>query len=186
MKQWVALAVLAASAGGLGQAIHGRDGIALPPPPTADKIPVVDDYFGIKITDNYRWLEDAKSPETRDFIEEENSYTNHYMQQARIRPQIQDDLDALENVSQWSLPIERNGSYFFRKRIAGEGQMSIYVRHGWTGKDERLIDPAQLSRDPNMSVTLADVSRDGSMIAYGVRSGGADETVMHFLSLIHI
>ncbi|MFZ0392209.1 MAG: prolyl oligopeptidase family serine peptidase [Terracidiphilus sp.] len=183
MKQWVALAVLAASAGGLGQAIHGRDGIALPPPPTADKIPVVDDYFGIKITDNYRWLEDAKSPETRDFIEEENSYTNHYMQQARIRPQIQDDLDALENVSQWSLPIERNGSYFFRKRIAGEGQMSIYVRHGWTGKDERLIDPAQLSRDPNMSVTLADVSRDGSMIAYGVRSGGADETVMHFFNV---
>ena len=178
MRRWVALAVLAASAGALGQAIRGRDGITLPAPPDVNKIPVTDDYFGTKLTDDYRWLEDANSPQTREFIEEENSYTNQYMQQAKVRPQIQDDLDALENVSQWSLPIERNGSYYFRKRIAGEGQMSIYARHGWTGKDERLIDPAQLSRDPNMSITLADVSRDGSMIAYGVRSGGADETTI--------
>jgi hypothetical protein len=37
---------------------------------------------------------------------------------------------------------------------AGEQQFSIYVRHGWTGKDERLIDPATLSRDPNTSVSL--------------------------------
>ena len=167
----------------LGQAIHGRDGITLPPPPAVDKVPVTDDYFGTKITDDYRWLEDAKSPETRNFIDEQNAYTNHYMQQAKIRPQIEDDLDGLENVSRWSLPIERNGSYFFRKRLAGEDQMSIYVRRGWTAKDERLIDPARLSRDPNMSVTLADVSRDGSLIAYGVRSGGADETAIHIFNV---
>ncbi len=184
MRQWVAWAVVGCcSAAAVGQAMHGRDGIALPEPPAANKIAVADNYFGTKITDDYRWLEDSHSEETRAFIEAENSYTNHYIQQAKIRPQILDDLDALENVSRWSLPVERNGSYFFRKRIAGENQLSIYVRHGWTGKDERLIDPAQLSRDPNMSVTLSDVSRDGSMIAYGVRSGGADETVIHVFDL---
>ena len=183
MMRWVALAALAAGAVAMGQAVHGGDGITLPPPPEAAKQPVTDDYFGTKITDNYRWLEDAKSAQTRGYIEEENAYTNEYFQQAKIRPQVQDDLGALENVSLWSLPVERNGSYYFRKRIAGEEQMSIYVRHGWTGKDERLIDPAQLSRDPNMSVTLADVSRDGSMIAYGVRSGGADETAIHIFDV---
>ena len=44
-----------------GQTIHGRDGITLPPPPAVDAIPVTDDYFGTKIVDSYRWLEDAKS-----------------------------------------------------------------------------------------------------------------------------
>lgn len=179
MRRWVALAIVAASAVAVGQAIHGRDGIALPPPPEVNKVPVTDDYSGTKITDDYRWLEDARSPETREFIQEENAYTNRYMQQAKIRGEIQDDLDGLENVSRWSMPRERNGNYYFLKRVAGEGQMSIYERQGWTGKDERLIDPAQLSRDPNMSVTLSDVSRDGSLIAYGVRSGGADETTIH-------
>ncbi|HWE87678.1 MAG TPA: prolyl oligopeptidase family serine peptidase [Terracidiphilus sp.] len=183
MRAWVALVLVAASAAAVGQAVRGRDGITLPSPPVATKTPVTDDYFGTKITDDYRWLEDAKSPETRAFIDEENSNTNRYMQQAKIRPQLLDDLDGLENVSRWSLPVERNGSYFFRKRIAGEGQQSIYVRRGWTGKDERLIDPAQLGRDPNTSVTLADVSRDGNLIAYGVRSGGADETVIHIFDV---
>ena len=40
-----------------------------------------------------------------------------------------------------------------KRRLAGEGQSSIYVRHGWTGKDERLIDPAVFSRDPNTRLT---------------------------------
>ena len=112
------------------QEIHGREGILLPPPPAVESIPVVDDYFGTKITDNYRWLEDGKSPETRDFIAAQNAYTARYMKQARIRPQILDDLDDLEHVSRWSLPIERGGNYYFEKRLAGEEQASIYIRRG--------------------------------------------------------
>jgi len=72
----------------VAQTIHGREGITLPPPPAVEAIPVVDDYFGTKISDSYRWLEDAKSPETRAFIDAQNAYTAQYMQQARIRPQV--------------------------------------------------------------------------------------------------
>jgi prolyl oligopeptidase len=165
------------------QEIHGREGILLPPPPAVESIPVVDDYFGTKITDNYRWLEDGKSPETRDFIAAQNAYTARYMKQARIRPQILDDLDDLEHVSRWSLPIERGGNYYFEKRLAGEEQASIYIRRGWTGKDERLVDPAALSRDPNLSVGLAGVSRDGTLLAYRVLQGGQDETAIRVFSV---
>ncbi len=169
---------------GLAQTIHGRGGITLPPPPPAAEIkPVVDNYFGIKITDNYRWLEDRKSLEAQAFIDAENAYTDHYLKQARIRPQLLDNLDGLERVSRWSLPMERGGSYFFSKRLAGEDQASIYVRRGWTAKDERLVDPAALSRDPNTSVSLADVSRDGSLVAYRLRQGGADETSIRVLNV---
>jgi prolyl oligopeptidase len=164
--------------GALAQTIRGRDGIALPAPPAVEKVPVTDDYFGTKITDDYRWLEDAKSSQTRAFIDTENAYTARYMKQARIRPQVEEDLDALEHVSSWSVPLERGGNLFFEKRLAGEDQRSIYVRQGWTGKDERLIDPAVLSRDPNTSVDLVDVSRDGGKIVYMVRQGGADESTV--------
>jgi prolyl oligopeptidase len=191
MRRSLQLVIALWAAGGIGvsaQAIHGREGILLPPPPAAEAIPVADDYFGAKVTDNYRWLEDAKSLETRDFIDAQNAYTEHYLKQARIRPQLLDDLDELEHVSQWSLPIERGGNEFFEKRLAGEEQASIYVRRGWTspaipGKDERLIDPAALSRDPDTSVSLADVSRDGTLVAYRIRQGGADETVIHLFNV---
>src|ERR1017187_1003062 len=163
----------------LAQSIQGRDGIKLPPPPAVDAIEVTDNYFGTKINDKYRWLEDSKSPETRAYIDAQNTYTARYMKQARIRPQVEDDLDELERVSRWTMPMERNGVYFFQERLAGEEQASIYVRRGWAGKDERLIDPAKLSKDPNTSVALEDVSRDGALLAYELRQGGVDEASVH-------
>ena len=116
----VILAITAANLA--GQTIHGREGISLPAPPAVDTDPVTDDYFGTKIVDNYRWLEDAKSPETRAFIDAENAYTGRYLKQASIRSQAVDDLTDLENVSAASAPWQRGESYFFRKRLAGEQQ----------------------------------------------------------------
>ena len=185
---WGLVLLMAAGTGAAAQAIHGREGISLPLPPAVEAAPVADDYFGTKIPDSYRWLEDARSPETRAFIDAQNAYTARYLKQARIRSQVADDLDELENVSEWRFPIERAGSYFFRKRLAGEQQFSIFVRRGWTGpggtaKDERLIDPAQMGRDPNTSVRLEDVSRDGTLLAYAVQQGGADETSIHVFNV---
>ncbi|MGA8730771.1 MAG: S9 family peptidase, partial [Terracidiphilus sp.] len=174
---------LGVEAGAVAQAVHGRGGITLPAPPPAEATPVLDNYFDTRIPDSYRWLEDAKSEETRAFIDAENAYTTHYMEQARIRPQVIDGLESLEQVSSWSLPIQRAGNYYFEKRLGGEGQASIYIRRGWTAKDERLIDPAVLSRDSNTSVELLDVSRDGTLIAYGVRQGGADESTVRVFNV---
>ena len=161
----------------LAQSIRTGDGFLLGPPPPVETHPV---------TDNYRWLEDAKSPETRAFIDDENAYTARYLKSLRIRPDAVDDLTALEAVTHWTMPIQRGNDYYFMKRLSDEGQASIYVRHGWTGKDERLLDPAVLSRDPNTSIELADVSRDGSLIAYHVRqSGNERQGTCAFLEQLH-
>lgn len=167
----------------LAQSIRTGDGLPLGAPPDVEAHPVTDSYFGIKIVDSYRWLEDAKSPETRAFIDEENAYTARYLKSLRIRPDAVDDLTALEAVSHWTLPIQRGDNYYFMKRLSDEGQASIYIRRGWNGRDERLLDPAVLSRDPNTSLELADVSRDGSLLAYQVRQGGADETTIRVYDL---
>lgn len=171
-----------------GQTIHGRDGITLPPPPPVDSVPVTDNYFGTKVVDNYRWLEDQQSNQTRAFIDAENAYTSRYLKQARIRPQVVDDLQDLEDVSAAGMPMQRGDLYFFRKRLTGEQQYSIYVRQGWAApgaaaKDKRLVDPAALSKDPNLSVRIDDVSRDGKLLAYAVQSGGADETSIRILNV---
>lgn len=165
------------------QSIHTGDGFPFPAPPPADTNPVLDNYNGTKIPDSYRWLEDAKSPETRAFIDAQNAYTAHYLKLAHIRSQAVDDLGALEQVSHWTMPMQRGDNYYFMKRLSDEGQSSIYMRRGWTGKDERLLDPAVISRDPNTSLELADVSRDGSLLAYLVRQGGADETTVRVYNL---
>src|ERR1019366_5505257 len=141
--------------------------------------PVTENIHGTTITDPYRWLEDAKSPETRAWISEQMKYTGQYLSQVKIRPQIVDELTKLERVESYSIPMERGGNYFFKKRLAEENQGSIYLRRGLHGEDERLIDATKLSADQNTSVQINDISKDGKLLVYGIRSGGADEETVH-------
>ena len=165
------------------QTIHGADGITLPPPPVAAAQPVTDDYSGIKIVDDYRWLEDAQSPATRAWITKENEYTQQYLSRVSIRPEIVQRLTQLQRIDVYSAPSLRNDKYFFAKRLADENQPSIYVRNGWKGQDERLVDATKLSADQNTSVSINDISDDGRLLVYGIRQGGADEESVHFLDV---
>jgi prolyl oligopeptidase len=168
--------------------IHGKAGITLPPPPLAKSSPVTDEYktknsaAHVKVTDNYRWLENATAPDTRAFIKVENAYTQRYLDQVKILPQVRNQMAALLRVDFVGIPERRGNRYFFAKRLATENQASIYVRTGQHGPDERLVDANTLSADQNTSVTMVDLSEDGSLLAYGVRIGGADELEIHFLN----
>ncbi len=166
--------------------IHGGDGIALPAPPETPRHPVTDDYFGTKIVDNYRWLEDASSAATQAYLRAQIAYTNEYLRQAKIRPKIAQDLTGLLYVNQWTIPMQRGDDYFFMRRGAREQQASIYVQHGWPPENmlpklELLVRPSTFSKDPNTSVSLLNVSRDGRLVIFGIRQGGADEEEIHFL-----
>jgi len=180
----VLLSVTAASA-----QVQGRGGITLPNPPVVKTDPVVDEYKSAepgvptKITDPYRWLEDAHSPATRAFITAQNSYTAQYFSQVKMLPAVVDEMTKLLRVDFISTPTRRGNRYFFSKRLADENQASIYMRVGLHGQDEQLIDANKLSSDQNTSVNTLNLSEDGSMMAYGVRVGGADEVEVHFLDV---
>src|SRR5580693_1771944 len=163
--------------------VKGGNGIMLPPPPATEAKPVTETIHGVTLTDPYRWLEDPKSPETRAWIAEQMKYTEEYLSQVKIRPHIIQDLGRLERVESYDIPTERGGRYFFKKRLADENQGSIYVRHGLHGDDIRLIDATKLSADQNTSVQINDISKDGTVLVYGIRSGGADEESVHILEI---
>lgn len=167
----------------IGRVIRGGGGIELPAPPPTEAKPVSETVAGHEIADPYRWLEDAKSPETRAWIASQVKYTDEYLAKVKIRPEIVKRLTELERVESYSTPTERQGRYFFSKRLPDENQPSIYVRNGLRGKEERLVDATKLSADQNTSVGISSISDDGTLLVYGVREGGADETVLHVLGV---
>ena len=182
-------AVVMLSVAANGAAIHGKDGITLPDPPAVKTDPVVDEYKSTdpnvptKVTDPYRWLEDAHSPETRAFIAAQNTYTAEYFSQVKMLPEVVDQMGKLLKTDFVGVPTKRGDRYFFSKRLADENQASIYMRVGLHGADEKLIDGPKLSADQNTSVNTMNLTEDGSMMAYGVRVGGADEVEVHFLDI---
>ena len=163
--------------------IEGGNGVTLPSPPPTEAKPFTETVNGVTITDPYRWLEDPKSPATRDWIAAQMKYTEQYLGQVKIRPEIVKRLTDLVRVETYSIPVEAGERYFFNKRLPEENQASIYVRKGLTGADVRLVDATKLSADQNTSVNIADVSKDGSLLVYGVREGGADEESVHLLDV---
>jgi prolyl oligopeptidase len=169
--------------------IHGRDGITLPNPPAVKTQPAVDEYKSsvpgvpTTMTDPYRWLEDAHSPETRAYITAQNAYTVQYFAQVKMLPSVVEQMGKLLKTDFVSVPTRRGDHYFFSKRLADENQASIYMRVGLHGADEKLIDASTLSADQNTSVNTMNITEDGSMMAYGVRVGGADEVEVHFLDV---
>ena len=158
-----------------GATIAGKNGITLGPQPMTEKHEVTDQVQGHAVADPYRWLEDQKAPATRAWITEQNKYTDAYLAQVKDRSAIAADLSKLEHVDVFSTPAVRGELYFFKKRLAEESQGSIYLRKGFHGVDELLIDAKTMSKDQNTSVTIDDITNAGELLVYGIRQGGADE-----------
>ncbi len=134
---------------------------------------------GIKIEDPYRWLEDGNSRRTQQWIKKQNELTQATISSLPDRELIRQRItDKLTGYDQIWWPYECNGRYFFYKKLAKQDQFSIYMRKGLKGEDEVLINPNNMSSDHTTSVEIWDISKDGSLIAYGLRRGGEDASTI--------
>ncbi len=156
---------------------------ALKKPPETRRDNVREVLHGVELVDSYRWLEDQNSPETRAWIAAQNEYSQPTLRSLPGRQQRMQRLSELLKIDVFRTPRERNGRYFFSKRLAGQELFVIYMRKGLKGEDQVLIDPHPMSPDRTTSVNLQAVSRDGSLLAYGVRQGGEDEIAIKLLDV---
>ncbi|MCG8603630.1 hypothetical protein MJD09_01340, partial [bacterium] len=143
--------------------------------PTTRREAVAEILHGTEIVDYYRWLEDQNSPETREWIDAQNAYTESLLSVFPEREQLKRRLAELMKVDVINMPLARNGRYFFTKRSAEQDLSVIYLREGIGGRDQILIDPHSMSDDLRTSVNISAVSKDGKLLVYGVRQGGEDE-----------
>ncbi len=151
--------------------------------PATPQKPVTDIIHGISITDNYRWLEDQKSAETRAWIAAQQAYTEAYFKPLPGREQVYRRMSQLMRVDSYELPTVRGNRQFFIRHPADKNQNQLCLREGPTGKNDVLVDANLLSSSGPVTVRLLDVSRDGSLLAYGIQEGGQDEITVHFLNI---
>jgi prolyl oligopeptidase len=152
-------------------------------PPLTKADPVTEVVNGVTITDPYRWLEDQNSPATREWLAAQDHYTRAFLDNIPGRDQLRKELSALLKIDSMSSPVARGGRYFFSRRMASEDRYSLCIRHGIEGTDEVLVDPAKVADDPTTSVQFAGIADDGSLVAYGLRRGGEDESEIHLLDV---
>jgi prolyl oligopeptidase len=163
---------------------HLGTGASDPPkPPTTRTDNVKETLHGVDVVDPYRWLEDQESKETREWIDSQNRHTQSLLSALPGREALKTRLTKLLKIESVGMPVERGGRYFYSKRRADQDLSVLYVRKGNTGEEEVLVDPHTMSADKTVSVSLSDVSLDGSLIAFSLRRGGEDEAEVRWMNV---
>jgi len=142
--------------------------------PETKKDDVVDDYFGTKVPDPYRWLEDEKSAETKAWVEDQNRVTFAYLDKIPYREKLKARLTQLFNYPRINAPFHRGDTYFFTKNDGLQNQSVYYIQKGVNGTPEVFLDPNKFSADGTSTLSAFSLSKDGKYLAYGTSQGGSD------------
>jgi len=150
-------------------------------PPLAEKKPVEETLHGVKIVDNYRWLENGQSPETQKWVQEELAYTRSMLDPLPGREQIHKRLTELLSIGSISAPQMAGKYYFYTRREGMQNQPVLYVREGLEGKDRVLVDANQLAADGTIALDWWEPSENGRYVAYGTSPSGSEMSTLHVI-----
>lgn len=151
--------------------------------PVARKGDVVDDYFGTKVPDPYRWLEDTDSRATTRWVQAENRVTFPYLESLPGRDLLESRLTELWNYEKYGTPFKDGGSYFFFKNDGLQNQSVLYRQATLAAEPVVVMDPNGLSDDGTVALTALDVSDDGRYLGYGTAAAGSDWNEFHVREL---
>jgi len=151
--------------------------------PQTRKTDTVDTYFGVKVADPYRWLEDDKSVETADWVKAQNGLTFDYLSKIPFRNKVKERLTKIWNFERYS-PLNKKGKYyFFYKNNGIQNQSVLYVKEGLNGEAKILLDPNLLAEDGTISLGSAKASKDGKFLAYTINKAGSDWSEIHLMDI---
>jgi prolyl oligopeptidase len=136
---------------------------------------------GTVVRDPFRWLEDGNSIETKEWIADQQHRYEEYFATTKdldaVRERVREYLD-VDVVDQ---PARIADQYFYRRRGSGCEQACIYVRDIKSGRERRLVDTS--FRDRFTSVGIHRISFDGTLLAYELKHGGADQLEIHIVDV---
>jgi len=145
---------------------------------------LVENIFGHKVTDNYRWLEDGSKVRVKAWINAQNKLTDQILPK-KLQTEIGKEVKQSYQFPAISMPYSYQGTYFWWERQPGQEQGVLYFRKGLSGKKRILIDPNKLSKAPDHIVSLDYwvPSKSGKLLAYGTSENGNELSVLKVLEV---
>lgn len=153
--------------------------------PKTKTVPVVDEQFGVKVADPYRWLEDdvRVNPAVADWVKAQNEVTDRYLETLPGKDVLAARMKKLYDYERFGLPEKAGGTYFFTKNDGLQNQSVLYARSGLNGKDRMLIDPNAWAKDGATALDSWVPSKNGKLLAYSIQDGGTDWRIIRVLDV---
>ncbi len=162
-----------------------QEGVSALTYPATRVLPLVEEKFGQKVADPYRWLEnDVRTDrEVEDWVAAENRATDSYLATLPGRQILKDRMKALFNYERYSVPRKASSLYFYARNSGLQNQSPLYVREGLGGKARLLIDPNSWAKDGTTALAEWEPSPDGRKLVYAVQDGGSDWRTLHVIDV---
>jgi len=151
--------------------------------PETKKVEQVDDFWGTKVPDPYRWMEDLNAPELAEWVKQQNAVTDQYFSKVGLRGYFSARITELWNYPKVSLPFRVAGRLYYARNTGLQRQSVYYSRTSLGAPAKLVLDPNALSSDGSIAVEGFSPSPDGRYVAYGISEGGADWRTIHVREL---
>lgn len=167
----------ALSAAAQPRASHSTPALTYPQTARGD---VVEEQFGVRVADPYRWLEDdvRNNPAVRDWVTAQNRVSSAFLERLPHRTAFRARMSQLYDYERFSVPQKAGTHYFYTRNDGLQNQSVLYVRDGLSGAARTLIDPNSWSQDGATALGDWEPSKDGRYVAYGIQEGGTDWRVL--------
>lgn len=158
-----------------------------PVPPATPKRPVVDTYYDVRVTDNYRWLEDGSSPEVRQWVAEQNGFTAALMDKLPQRDPILAYLKQRMNAGHTLYHVfqVRNGRLFALRSDPGQaGPKLVIFRSPEDKASERpILDTTTFQPGKVFQVDWYSISPDGKLAGMALSTGGSEDASLYVIDI---
>lgn len=153
--------------------------------PQTRRVDQVDEQFGVKVADPYRWLENdvRTDAEVKAWVDAQVAVTSGYLAALPGRDVFKARMKELYNYERFGLPVKKGGKYFYSRNSGLQNQSVLYVRDTLAGGGRVAIDPNGWSKDGATALAEWVPSEDGSKVLYGVQDGGTDWRTLKVLDV---
>ncbi len=142
--------------------------------PHTPKEDVVEEHFGIRIEDPYRWLEDDRSEKTSAWLKAQQALTEDFLNQYPHRKAIFKRLQELIDYPKLAPPHKMGDWYYYSKNDGLQNQWVMYRKATMDGAEELFFDPNTLSEDGTTRASWCGYSKDYRYFSFMVSPSGAD------------
>jgi prolyl oligopeptidase len=157
--------------------------VSLPPIPPTPKKPHTDVYHGVKVEDDYHWLENWNDPAVRAWSDAENRCARAYLAALPGRQQIRDRLKALiSQVPAAYYGFQHTPSVLFALKFDPAKQQPFLITLDSPDRPESeraVVDPNQIDPKGATTIDFYAPSLDGRLVAVSLSEGGSENGTLH-------
>lgn len=134
---------------------------------------LTEEVVGIPVSDPYRWLEDEKDSEVKEWVEAQNIYAEKNLRGTSF-DLFQDDLASTFSETVFTVPVPGQGRHFYQERKSGEQQFVLYMKKGIDGDPVCVVNPNELDSSGSTTLSCWAKSRSSVYVTYEFSAKGTE------------